>query len=329
VTEVARDPHAGATASLAHLWGRLAVVEARVQRTVEARRAEDADLNDRFRGLYITDAHVDRLLSGPAPLEVAPDEAETLLLDRVERDADADAARGADLRLRRLRDAFGLDALDLELLLIVLAPDLDARFERLYAYLNDDVSRRRPTIGLALELADPALATGIERARLGPSGRLVASDLVVVDDPDRPFLTRSLRVPDRVTEHLLGHDAPDLRIRDLLVPATATPLSEADILRSALAAGLSLLYLRDRPGSASRAIAVAGLAAAGRAAVVADLARITPSDDIADLAPALIREARLADATLVAGPIEVLAERSVASLRRIAEAHVPRVHSAA
>ena len=48
--------------------------------------------------------------------------------------------------------AFALDPLDVDLLLVALAPDLDARFERLYGYLHDDVTRRRASIGLALEL---------------------------------------------------------------------------------------------------------------------------------------------------------------------------------
>ena len=52
---------------------------------------------------------------------------------------------------RRQRRADG--ALDVELLVIALLPDLDSRFERLYGYLNDDVTRRRATVGLALELA--------------------------------------------------------------------------------------------------------------------------------------------------------------------------------
>ncbi len=47
------------------------------------------------------------------------------------------------------------------------------------------------------------------RARLEPSRPLVRHGLLVVEDPDRPLLTRGLRVPDRVAAHLLGDDAPD------------------------------------------------------------------------------------------------------------------------
>ena len=71
----------------------------------------------------------------------------------VEAQADADEAAGEVLRLRRLTRDAGLTPLDVELLLVSLLPDLDTRFERLYGYLNDDVTRRRASVALALELA--------------------------------------------------------------------------------------------------------------------------------------------------------------------------------
>ena len=40
-----------------------------------------------------------------------------------------------------------VDGFDVELLLIALAPDLDPTFETLYAYLQNDVSRRRASTG--------------------------------------------------------------------------------------------------------------------------------------------------------------------------------------
>ena len=61
-------------------------------------------------------------------------------------------AVGRTARLRRLSQAFGLDGLDREILVVALAPDLDPRFEKLYGYLHDDVTRKRPSIGLAIEL---------------------------------------------------------------------------------------------------------------------------------------------------------------------------------
>ena len=141
--------------SLAYLLGRLAIIEARVRKAVDRRRADDPDPGDRFRGLYISDAQVDGILTNPgAALIDDPWTAAAVdALAALDRAADASEAAGQDIRLRRLARAFHLEPDDIELLLVALAPDLDPRFERLYGYLHDDVSRRRASAGLALELA--------------------------------------------------------------------------------------------------------------------------------------------------------------------------------
>ena len=105
----------------------------------------------------------------------------------------------------------------MDLLLVALAPDVDARFERLYGYLHDDVSRRRASVGLALELAGTGLDAAFARHRLS-AGPLVTGGLLLLEDGERPFLTRSLRVPDRVAMHLLGDDHADPALVPFLAP---------------------------------------------------------------------------------------------------------------
>src|SRR5262245_10440132 len=88
-------------ASLAYLFARLEIVEARVRAAVDRRRADDADPNDRFRGLYISDAQVDGLLAGAGrpwlPDDV--DAATTAAIASIEANAAAAETAGADLRL--------------------------------------------------------------------------------------------------------------------------------------------------------------------------------------------------------------------------------------
>ena len=309
-------------ASVRHLAARLELVETRIRAAVARRRATDPDPDDRFRGLYVSDAQVDEMLAGvPAPLlPAAPDAAATELLLAVEADADAAESAGVDVRLRRLVRSFSLEPLDVELLLVALAPDLDPRFERLYGYLHDDVSRRRASIGLALELVGAGGASGAGRARLGPSGPLVAGGLLVVEDPDRPFLTRALRVPDRVAGHLVGDDTTDPLVAALEVSPSERSLAGVEPLERGLRAGARLAYVRERIGTAPLTVAARALARLGPPPVVVDLGRLGPHDDIADAATAAIREARLRGAGLVAGPVEVLAERGAAAVRAFAEA---------
>jgi hypothetical protein len=314
-------------ASLAYLFGRLEIVERRVRAAVERRRADDPNSTDRFRGLYISDDQVDGLLAGGPGMQI-PEPADAGAagdLAALEQAADEAEAAGADLRLRRLAISFGLEPYDVELLLIALAPDLDPRFERLYGYLHDDVSRRRASAGLALELCSPreSPGTSVGRRRLGPHAPLVAARLLIVEDQERPFLTRSLRVPDRVAAHLLGDDSPDVILRDLVVESVATEIGDIDVLARAIQSGIPLVYVRERPGASGHSFARSALARLGRSAVELDLGRLGPNDDTREVAAAATREVGLRGAGLVVGPVEALSERGAAAVRGFAEAPPP------
>ncbi|EFC85045.1 hypothetical protein [Parafrankia sp. EUN1f] len=314
--------------SLADLLGRLAVVEAQVRGAVAARRAVDPEPDDSFRGLYLSDSHIDALLlrtptqAAPAP-PGAPGPADPAdpasgdqnagsddLAAEVERAAAVARERGSRLRLRELAGSCGLSGLDVDILLVALAPDLDARFEKFYGYLHDDVTRRRASPGLALELCGRSPIDGAARARCAPGAPLLATGLLVVEDADRPFLTRSLRVPDRVTAHLLGVDDPGPVLAEVLTDAPdvddpvvrrvarflSTPprpprLPDPRVLQARPAAdartsdnGLDearpdgvepvdprLVYLRTTPGADGLAAALSACRRAGRRAIGLDL----------------------------------------------------------
>src|SRR3989442_2972979 len=211
----------GADPSLIHVLRRLELIEARVRAAVARRRATDPETDDRFRGLYISQGHVDRLLAEKS-VPAAPNAGAAKARDEIEAAADAAEREGADLRLRRLARNFHLDDIDIELLLIAMAPDVDARFERLYGYLQDDVSRRRASVGLGLELCGFPSSSAYARSRLAAGAPLVDEYLVQVEENERLVLTRPLRVPDRVAAHLLGSDIPDAVVA-ALVPASLTP----------------------------------------------------------------------------------------------------------
>ncbi|MCE6995312.1 ATP-binding protein [Saccharothrix sp. S26] len=299
-------PSAGAAreADLLYLWARLGAVEWRVRQAVAEAFAADPDRRDPYRGLYLTADAVRRVLDAPRQPPLFPPR------DDLDLDAFAADVPPPGPRLLALAEDFTLDPLDVELLLVALAPDVDARFELLYGYLNDDVTRRRATVGLALRLCG-APAAGPGRFRLATTAPLVAAGLVEVRDPAEPALARSLRVPDRVVAHLLGDDTPDPAVAPLVhvVPRHSTPAAELpERLGAGLRAGIGPVHLRDSGGDAGPT-AVAALAAAGRDAVVVDVTALADRDQ-PDLA-AVVREARLRGAGIVLGPLEPLVpERS-------------------
>ncbi|TGY98197.1 ATP-binding protein, partial [Streptomyces rhizosphaericola] len=299
------------------LWERLARVEQRVRHAVAARRATDPEPDDPYRGQYLTPEAVERVLESRdafAPVPPYGREETAYGADQLSRTTgrSADSSTPAPhpgSRLDRLARSFGLLPLDVELLLVAVAPDIDPRFERLYGYLNDDLTRRRPAIGLALELCGlPAAGSG--RFRFQPSAPLVAGGLLEITDLERPLLSRALRVPDRVTAHLLGDDEPDGRLRGLVqVPAPADSVGdrpEARRIAAALATGSGLVHLLDRGGDPA-GLAVEALGAVGRRPLVVDIAALAAAGERTDeLAGALATEARLAHGGVVLGPLEAL-----------------------
>jgi ATPase family associated with various cellular activities (AAA) len=303
---------------LDYLSGRISLVEGRVRALIAHRRVDDPNPEDPFRGLYLSDEAVDRLLQPAVPPPPLP----SADRDRIEQACDAAEQTGEPVRLRQLARAAGLTDLDVEFLLAALAPDLDSRFERLYGYLNDDVTRRRATIGLVLELAGVPCTSASARARLAPGGPLLDHQLVIIDDASCPFLTRSLRVPDRVTSHLLGDDACDPGLTDVLCLLRPYDCPVAARLAAALGQGVRLVYLRDRGRRSAAAAAAAALQGSGRPVLGLDFSGATASE-----ADGLVliagREALLRGAGLVAGPIDGLVRLSATALRRLTELPVP------
>ncbi|MEU9580529.1 AAA family ATPase [Streptomyces chilikensis] len=275
------------------MWARLRAVEERVRHAVAVRRAADPDPDDPYRGQYLTPEAVARVLDEPGGLGVPGHEPWQPPAGSV---------------LGGLAARFGLSPLDLDLLLVAVAPDLDARFERLYGYLNDDLTRRRPTVGLALELCGlPPAGSG--RFRLAAGAPLVEEGLLTVTEPERPPLSRVLAVPDRVTAHLLGGTRPDARLAGLLGEAHEDPAADpAEVRRAAAAAGTGtgLVHLRTRGGDAE-GLAVAALRAAGLRPLVLDAAALArhPGDAPGSARVAAL-EARLTGAGVVLGPLEAL-----------------------
>jgi ATPase family associated with various cellular activities (AAA) len=311
--------------SLDHLRGRLTVLERRVRSAVARRRAVDENPDDRFRGLYLADSDVDRLLRERDDTVEAPDgEIATFRAD-VEARADAAEAVGDGLRLRHVQRAFNLVPADVDLLLVALAPDLDARLESLYGYLHDDVSRRRASIGLALELAGFPLPGADARARLTAGAPLVDRGLVEIEESERPFLTRGLRVPDRVTMYLLGDDRPDELLLPVLGESGLSSGADPEALARALRAGSRLAYLTEARDGTAVGLAVEALVRLPAPAVVLDLRRISPETDLPALARCAGREARLRGAGVVAGPIDVLVARGAPAVRAFAELDWPTV----
>jgi hypothetical protein len=320
------DPRVRHDESLQHVRLRLAAIEKRVREAIAQRRTSDPEPTDLFRGLHMSAARIDDVLDSGAPsidaVEARADVA------AIEEWADGIASAGAQLRLRHLASAFDIDAIETDMLLLALAPDVDPRFERLYGYLNDDVTRRRLTVALALQLNGLSPFDAAQRNRLVAAGRLVSRGLLAIEDAERPFLARSLRVPDRVTAFLLGDDGSDEALVEA-IDSLAPDLSAASAaLARGIAAGSRLAYVHERAGSSGRTTALASVAFTALGSLAVNLSRLANARaaELVEAARRAVVEARLRSAVLVAGPLDTLIDRSATeAIAVIAESGWPAV----
>ncbi|GHH66631.1 ATPase AAA [Streptosporangium violaceochromogenes] len=83
------------------------------------------------------------------------------------------AAQGVTLPLDALAARFGLTRADQDALVLVAAPELDRAYERIYAYIVDNLNRRLPCVELLVTVGATTPAARLTRRRaLGPHGPL-------------------------------------------------------------------------------------------------------------------------------------------------------------
>jgi hypothetical protein len=276
---------------------------------------------DPHRGLYVADDEARRLL------EREP--GRPLLHDAGARAEPEDAHL-----LPALCARFDLSAFDAALVLVALAPEVDLRYERLYGYLQDDVTRRRPTVDLALNLlCTDAEEKLVRRAHLAPHAPLVRGGLLrLVADPNHvepPLLAHYLKLDDAVVRRLLGHDGLDHRLAAAAeVVADPRPGDVApelvELVRERRAAGEPLtLYLQGMRGSGRRTRAEALAAALGVPLLELHLSAALHDDaHVGELVSLALLEARLRDALPYLDGLDALLDREdgTAHRRRLNEA---------
>ena len=107
------------------------------------------------RGLVITESELEGYFEAP-PLFRKTDAVDPALaadaedaFDHIEsRACGIESRAGGSYIIDRIGQIFDLDRREIMALILALAPELDRRYERIYGFLQDDVSRKRPTIGL-------------------------------------------------------------------------------------------------------------------------------------------------------------------------------------
>lgn len=166
---------------------------------------------DPFRGLVITESEARQLLYGEARLADV-DEERQLLIDRwdvyIASRAAASLAQGVVLPLLQLQRTFRLTDTSLRCLVAALAPEIDRKYEKLYAYLQDDMTSKFATVDLLLRLCCRSESERRDTLpHILPNSHLSRALFrrEIGADASRSGLSRPVRVEDRIVAFVLGH----------------------------------------------------------------------------------------------------------------------------
>lgn len=221
---------AGLDANLKCLLAELARLDVRLRQAVVRWQRAGQDPSDAFRGLYVSDEQAANLLERPlgtnwgetallSSEEAREFEMEMAAAEEAVEQAASAVRRSSGLpRLQQVAEAFDLDRFELDVLLLCLAPSLDLRYERLYGYLQDDVTRKCPGVSLALEmLIDPGPERIDSISRFHDDAPLLRHELVRCvprsDGGSEGILGRNLVIDETVTGWLLGSYRPHPKLR--------------------------------------------------------------------------------------------------------------------
>ena len=233
-------------------------------------------------------------------------------------------AGGCRLPLLEVSQRFSLDRFGYHLLILGLAPEVDLGFQRMFSHLLNDVTRKRPTVHLALELLtanDAGRRAG--RRAFAPDAPAVRYNLIHLEPTkssmETSLLLREFKMPERVVQWLLGMVDLSPAMRGYAALSTAEDRFDDLVFDTRSAArvaalgqfvrgleetpredlGAPLVVLSGVEGVGKRTVAGRLAACAGTPLLVVDLGRtVAPPAERSMFLRDIAREARLHGASL-------------------------------
>jgi hypothetical protein len=315
--------------SLQHLLAEIERIDLLIQIHLNQSRETLSDSSP-FAGVIRTEDEIDRLLEQPlgAPRWIhepadwsAAHNRLAQFTQSLETRTQQSLQRGVFLRLVTLGYLFGLPRTALDILLVCLAPELDTRYGEIYAYLQNDVSRRHPTIDLILNLLCPDFGSKLAaRMWFAETSPLLRHRLLHIthnaDDATPLFLNRIVKLDPRIVSYLLEQDVLDSNLRDVVDFIVPSATLESLVLPDTLTAQIRtlaqspqqslMIYLRGEYGS-GRQTAVEALCHLWKQRVLSvDIEKLVRVPDFENAVLLTLREAMLTGARLCWQGIDVL-----------------------
>jgi ATP-dependent 26S proteasome regulatory subunit len=355
--EAVKDEPVGYVSNLEYLSDEMSRLDSLIRIKVFKKR-QPANPLDQFKGVVLSEEEIDGLLAAsidPLGIEdvISPDspskqaltQAFSHLHSQIEQRRTLSLKEKTYLPLWHLSQIFNLTRFEERCLLLCLAPEMNRKYEKLYAYLQDDITRKKPCVDLLLDLstndAEERLAA---RLAFDSHAPLLKYRLLHISDnsPDgpAPLLSRPVKLDDRIVNFLLGFKQMDERLEALARLASRREEAEPDgFLQETRSRTLSfissyvndaerhaqslLLYLHGPYGSGTRSLAQAICRDLGLHLIIADVARMLSGPlAVGEALTLLGREAVLQPAALCLENMDCLlaeAEKHAAELKSLIE----------
>lgn len=315
--------------SLDHVLAELRLTALRLQCQVKRFRLQNkSEESDQFKGMYISEKEIDDILSDLGGIHfentgrqsedpLGPEEElckrweESITLRKKEA-----LDRGLKLRLDVLKKLFSLSRFEFDTLLVCLLSEVDSRYQKLFAYLQDDITKKYPMVGLVMRLLDDA--SGINSTRLRDSfasqAPLIKYHLITLHDDlssgPTPLLSRVIQMDERIISYLLNGDRIDSRLIPLACIVNPQKKLPDLVIPGDLKNRLQALISQHRETSlicclsggydvGKREIAEAICGALGMSMMAVDMKSVNFLDITADnVVPLIFREGLLQDAVI-------------------------------
>jgi len=211
--------------NLEYLLDELSRINRLIHIYLERVRADLPEYMDEFMGLYVSEDEIQKLQKssgfgqGQKVLPATGLEEIKVIRRQINNRKLESLKNCRELRLHILSELFSLDEFEIDVLLIGLAPEIDLKYEKIYAYLQNDVTKKRPGIDLVLNLLCPTIEEKIKaRAYFSPAAALLNNHLVhLVEgqvESGSSTISSFIKIDERIINFLLGLDEIDLKIRN-------------------------------------------------------------------------------------------------------------------
>lgn len=308
-----------------HLSDELELLDAYLLREVRRRTDGRQSHLDQLQGLVLNEKEILAILAeGPAQARAFSHDGD---LDPTLREIEERISRrrgegdlGKTPQLNQLRLLFQLDRLEEQCLVLCLAAEIDPKYSKVFAFLQDDVTKKQPSVDLALKLFCKDIPELLAARSLFSAGSLLFKNRLLhfaqPFDKQLPLPQRSLKMDDRIAAFLLGTPQVDECLvnwveiippsREALPASLPNEIIERTLrLVESIFSGQGpflrpLIHLYGKQGSGRRSLAALAGQHVGLPLLVADLVRM-PDGEVSDFDPLwrLCREGSLLPAVIL------------------------------